>query len=332
MIGSVILKEEILRYLIENKNTFISGEKISKKLNISRVAVWKYITALKEEGFVIDSVPNKGYMLVNNPIELHPLEIKKSLSTDFIGNNVYYFDSLDSTSKKAKEYYEENGAVVISEEQTQGKGRLGRAWCSPKYKGLWFSIVLTPKIEPQYAPKISHIAAAAVIKSLTEIGFKDVKCKWPNDILIKDKKVCGILTELSAELNMINYIIIGIGINVNLDKEDIPDDLKDKAFSLKLASGEEVNRKSLLVHILNNLEPLYKDFEDNMDIKSSLEICRKHSAVIGKEVYIINKGVSEKVEVMDIDSEGELIIKDCHGEIKSIISGEVSVRGLNGYI
>lgn len=327
------MKDKILKYLIKNKdNGFISGEKISNELNISRVAVWKYISALKEEGFIIESLRNKGYKLIKNPIDIHPLEIKESLNTSFIGKNIYYFDTVDSTNTLARKYSKENGAVIISEEQTSGRGRLGRDWTSPKYKGLWFSIVLTPEMEPQYAPMISHVAAAALIKSFVNLGFTDVKCKWPNDIIINGKKICGILTELSAELSRINHIIVGIGININLDESDFPMELLDKAGSLKLIRGKDIERKALLVDILQNFEALYEKFEKNLDIKTSIDICKEYSAVLGKEVYIINKTEKEKVTVVDIDDKGQLIVRDAQGNLKEIISGEISVRGINGYI
>lgn len=327
------MKDKILKYLIKNKdNGYISGEKISNKLDVSRVAVWKYISQLKEEGFIIDSLRNKGYKLIKNPIDIHPLEIKESLNTSFIGKNIYYFDTLDSTNTMAKQHSKENGAVIISEEQTSGRGRLGRDWTSPKYKGLWFSIVLTPDMEPQYAPMISHVAAAALIKSFVNLGFSDVKCKWPNDIIINGKKVCGILTELSAELSRINHIVVGIGINVNLEENDFPMELLDKASSLKLIKGKDIERKALLVDILQNFEALYEKFEKELDIKTSINICKEYSAVLGKEVYLINKTEKEKVTAVDIDDKGQLIVQDAQGNLKEIISGEISVRGINGYI
>lgn len=327
------MKDKILKYLIKNKdNGYISGEKISNELDVSRVAVWKYISQLKEEGFIIESLRNKGYKLIKNPIDIHPLEIKESLNTSFIGKNIYYFDTLDSTNTMAKQHSKENGAVIISEEQTSGRGRLGRDWTSPKYKGLWFSIVLTPDMEPQYAPMISHVAAAALIKSFVNLGFSDVKCKWPNDIIINGKKVCGILTELSAELSRINHIVVGIGINVNLEENDFPMELLDKASSLKLIRGKDIERKALLVDILQNFEALYEKFEKELDIKTSINICKEYSAVLGKEVYLINKTEKEKVTAIDIDDKGQLIVRDAQGNFKKIISGEISVRGINGYI
>lgn len=327
------MKDKILKYLIKNKdNGYISGEKISNELDVSRVAVWKYISQLKEEGFIIESLRNKGYKLIKNPIDIHPLEIKESLNTSFIGKNIYYFDTLDSTNTMAKQHSKENGAVIISEEQTSGRGRLGRDWTSPKYKGLWFSIVLTPDMEPQYAPMISHVTAAALIKSFVNLGFSDVKCKWPNDIIINGKKVCGILTELSAELSRINHIVVGIGINVNLEENDFPMELLDKASSLKLIRGKDIERKALLVDILQNFEALYEKFEKELDIKTSINICKEYSAVLGKEVYLINKTEKEKVTAIDIDDKGQLIVRDAQGNFKKIISGEISVRGINGYI
>src|SRR5690606_22693461 len=199
------MKNKILEKL-KNSGDFISGQEISKEFHMTRAAIWKYINILREEGYNIESVPSKGYRLSSLPDLLTYEEIKEYLNTDFIGRSVYYFDSIDSTNKKAKEIAidESEGAVLIAEEQTQGKGRMGRSWVSPKSKGIWMSIILKPDLEPMKVPKLTLIGAAAVHKALDNMGIK-TQIKWPNDILINGKKICGILTEMSGELNMVNY-------------------------------------------------------------------------------------------------------------------------------
>ena len=238
--------------------------------------------------------------------------LKTFLSTEYIGKNIIYYDSIGSTNSKAKELAEngqEHGTVIISEEQTTGRGRLGRNWVSPKYKGIWMSIILRPNIITENISQITLLGAAAVQKAIMKMGIK-TSIKWPNDIVLNSKKVCGILTEMSGEIDHINYLIMGIGINVNLEEEDIPSDLKDVATSLKLESGKHMERKILLANVLNIFEELYSDFVQNGNIKETIEICRKNSMLIGKEIQLINRGKVTTAKAIDISEKGELVIEN----------------------
>lgn len=327
------MKNKILKILKENSQDFISGEDISEKFNVSRSAVWKHINTLKEEGYEIESQSRKGYRLVSSPDILTLLEIEKYLNTGFIGRDIYYFESLFSTNIKAKEIAMDvlEGTIVIAEEQTKGKGRLGRDWTSPKGKGIWMSIILKPKVDPTEVAKITLLGAAAVQQALKDINI-DSQIKWPNDIIVQNKKVCGILTEMSCELNRINYCIMGIGINVNLDKKDFQGELENKAISLKTVMGKEVDRKLLLGNVLNEFEKLYIPFRETGNISQAIEISRENSILIRKEVRII-KGEDERIgRAIDIDDEGRLIVEFENGNTEAIFSGEISVRGINGYI
>jgi len=325
------VKNKILKILKDNED-FISGEEISKEFHMTRAAIWKYINMLKEDGYTIESVPRKGYRIISLPDILTYEEVKKYLDTDFIGRNIYYFDSINSTNKKAKEiaFGEKEGTVLVAEEQANGKGRLGRQWISPKGKGIWMSIVLKPKVDPMTVAKITLLGAAAVHKALINMGIKS-EIKWPNDILIDGKKVCGILTEMSAELNMINYVIMGIGINVNLDEDDIPEDLKDKATSIKIKKGEIIDRKQLLATVLNEFEKFYIDFINNNIVSKAINICKENSALIGKEIKVIRGEEIRLGRALDINEEGELVVEFKEGDIENIYSGEISIRGMKGY-
>lgn len=325
------MKGIILNYLKENENRFISGEEISRKLNITRASVWKYINSIKDEGYNIESVSRKGYKLISCPDILTYEEIKSYLNTNRIGRKIIYKKSIDSTNLECKRIADEEseGTAVVGEEQLNGRGRLGRTWVSPLYKGIFFSIILKPEIELEDAPKITSIGAAAVFSALKAIGI-NCQVKWPNDIVINGKKVCGILTEMSGEINRINYIIIGIGVNANLKEEDIPEDLKDKATSLYIEQGKETDRRILLSGIMNNFEILYDEFLKG-DYSRTVSICRENSSLIGKEVKIIKNGKEAACKAVDIDKEGALIIKYKDGEKDRIISGEVSVRGIGSY-
>jgi BirA family transcriptional regulator, biotin operon repressor / biotin---[acetyl-CoA-carboxylase] ligase len=334
MLESGLMKENILELLKINNQSFLSGEKISKELGVSRASVWKYINLLKRDGYCFESSSRKGYRLISTPDILTSEEISNKLKTDFIGKKLIHFDTIDSTNLKAKEMAalgEEDGTIIFSEEQTAGRGRLGRQWVSPKNKGIWMSIILRPDINPMFASRITLIAAAAVYKATLQVGVQTL-IKWPNDIVLNNKKVCGILTEMSAELNKIHYLVIGIGVNVNIANEDLPDELKSSATSLRIESGRIIDRKVLSANILNNFELLYKEFLQSYSIKTSVEICRNNSVLIGKEVRIINGNSEIRAKAIDINDEGELLIEHESGKIEVVFSGEVSMRGLYGYV
>ncbi|MCR2043640.1 biotin--[acetyl-CoA-carboxylase] ligase [Anaerosalibacter massiliensis] len=327
------MREKILRLLKENSNDFLSGEKISENFDVSRAAIWKHINTLKEEGYEIESVPRKGYRLISSPDILTYGEVENYLDTKFIGREIHYFNTIDSTNIKAKEIAQEEteGTVIISEEQTLGKGRLGRSWASPSGKGIWMSIILKPHIDPMKVAKITQVGAAAVSLALEDLNIKSY-IKWPNDIVMNGKKVCGILTEMSCELNMINYVIMGVGINVNLNKEDFKGEIEKIGTSIKVETGKEVNRKKLLGFFLNRFEKLYTTFVNEDNFKDTLGICRDKSILIGREVKIIRGKDEQKGKVIDISDEGELLVDYGDNKIEKIMSGEVSVRGLYGYV
>ncbi|MCY6354313.1 biotin--[acetyl-CoA-carboxylase] ligase [Clostridium sp. ZS2-4] len=328
------MKEQIINLLKENQNTFVSGQKISESLGVSRAAIWKYINAIKQEGYEIESVSRKGYKLVSCPDLLTYEEIKNNLNTKYIGNNIIHFDSVDSTNNEAKKLAREGvkeGTVVIAEEQTMGRGRLGRNWTSPKYKGIWMSIILRPDIDPMKVSKVTQIGAAAVVMAAKDMGIEAL-IKWSNDIVMNGKKVCGILTEMSGELTKVNYVIMGIGINVNIEKEEFSEAIKDVASSLKIEKGQYVKRKELVSKVLNNFENLYDEFINEGKIDKSIEICRKKSILIGKQVRIIERKKETKAKVLDLSKDGKLIVQYEDGKVEEIISGEISVRGMNGYV
>lgn len=319
------MKDKILE-MLKNTDSYISGEEMSRKLGISRAAIWKHINGLKKDGYNIDSQNNLGYKIINSPDTLNSYELKTLLNTALIGKNIIHFDTTDSTNIQAKKIANEtntNGTILVAEEQTLGRGRLGRQWISPKHKGIWMSVILTPEILPSEAHKISIIAAAAVQISLTNLGISSL-IKWPNDILINNKKVCGILTEMSAELNKINYVVVGIGINVNSDQDDFPEELKNIATSIKIELKKTINRKELFADIIDNFEKLYLDFIENKSIEKSISIVRDFSILKNQIVVINNIKDSIKAKVLDIDDEGYLIVEH-NNEIIRVFSGEVSL-------
>lgn len=327
------MKEEILDLLKQNSEGYVSGGRICEDFGVSRTAIWKYITKLKEEGYEIESVPKHGYKLIASPDLLTYAEVKEYLTTKKIGRCIMHYDSIDSTNEKAKNIAlgAEHGTVVISEEQTSGKGRLGRSFVSPKGEGIWMSVILKPDIEPMKVSIITQIGAAAVNKALSSINI-DSAIKWPNDIVLNGKKVCGILTEMSCELTMVNFVVLGIGINVNLDEKSFGEEVINTATSLKIEMNEKVNRQKLAAKVLNYFEELYEAYVLKDDITGTIKICKEKSALIGKDIRVIRRGVNYPAKALDLDKDGSLIVEYENGETERLISGEVSIRGKKNYV
>ena len=329
------MKNIVLEELRKNKDKYFSGEELSKKLNVSRTSVWKHINKLKKEGYIIESSTNKGYKLMETPDTLYPAEIGRLLDTKKIGREILFIESVDSTNNYGKKICEKDftdGALVIAEEQTMGRGRLGREWASPKGDGIWVSILLKPDLKPSDASKITILTAYAVAKSIRELLGLDALIKWPNDIVIDGKKVCGILTEMGAEIDIINYLIVGIGINANIKEKYFIDNGLNTAASLRIIKGEPIDRKVLLSKLIKNFEKLYIDFIKTLSIVDLLKDYKKISATLGREVRVIYNKEELKGEAVDIDDSGQLIVKSESGEMIKLTSGEVSVRGIYGYV
>lgn len=325
------MRDKIIEVILDSENEFISGEELSKQLGVSRAAIWKHIKVLKESGYNIESVNRKGYRLVEKPVDLLTSQnICHDLDTNFIGQNIIHFETIDSTNDYAKQVASNHvdGTVIISEEQTKGRGRLGRQFQSNINEGIWMTIILKPEILPTQAPFITLIAGASIAKALNDLGV-NTSIKWPNDVILNGKKLCGILTELSAEIDRVNHIILGIGINVKTMEFD--SEISQVATSLH-KEGYKLSRVDIVRGILSQLEKLYTDYIESDSKEETLKICRQYSAVIGKEVYTLKGGDRELVKCLDINEDGNLIVEKEDKSIKEIMSGEISIRGLNGYI
>lgn len=329
------MKYRILEELKSANGQAVSGEEISRKLGISRTAVWKHISKLRSEGYIIESQTNRGYKLTGSPDVLSMSELEPLLHTDFMGRDIIYLDSTASTNTYAKKAAEESfkdGTVIIADEQTAGRGRLGRHWVSTRGKGIWMSIMLKPDVLPSDAPKLTIAAACAVVRALWSCCQLDTRIKWPNDIVSGGKKLCGILTEMSAEADEIKYVIIGIGINANMEANDFGSEVSGIATSINIESGRTVSRKVLAASVLYEFEELYKIFVQNGSIRHFLDEYKSKSAILGKEIRIISKKEEIVGRAVDISEEGHLAVKLADGSERFIMSGEVSVRGLYGYI
>lgn len=246
--------------------------------------------------------------------------INKYLNTKAIGRNVVFLDKVDSTNNYAKNNELSNGSIVTCEEQTTGRGRLGRRWESQK--GMCMTIVLIPEIELSQISRITQVGAAAVAEALEELEI-NAQIKWPNDIFLNSKKICGILTEMKTEIGKNPYVVVGIGMNVNI--QNFPDEIKDIASSVFLETGKVIEKSLIAAKILNHFEILYNEFVRG-NFKASLDICRRKSYVIGKQINLIENNSMRKATAVDINSEGELVVITEDGKTEKIISGEVSVR------
>lgn len=326
------MKDDLLE-LLKKSDDYISGERMSEIFGVSRSYIWKCIKGLREDGYEIQSAQNRGYRLVASPDVLSYREVKDYLKTRSLGRKIEYFSSLDSTNTYAKKIAGQasEGLVIVADEQTQGRGRLGRDWQSKRGEGLYFSIILRPDLPPDKVAKLTLLGVAALVRALDEMGISSL-IKWPNDLIIEDRKVAGILTEMAGELNYIDYIVMGFGINVNNPRESFAGELEDKATSLRLEAGTRINRQELLGRILNNLEVLYLEFVEEGTFESSLKVAREKSILIDREVRLLRAGQEELVVVKDISDEGDLIIIDGNGRERLVYSGEVSIRARRGYI
>jgi len=326
------LKERILMELNQNKQDFISGQYLSDRLGISRTAVWKYINSLKKQGYEIEAVPNKGYRLVTSPDVLIPEEVYPLLKTSVLGRKIIHSEKLASTSTLAKEIapQQQEGTLVIAEEQTGGRGRLGRKWYSPRGGGIWASLILKPRIRPEKAYQLTQVAAVAVVKAIKETTGILAGIKWPNDIIINGKKVCGILTEMNAEADAVNHIILSIGLNVKPGEGDMPLDLKDKMTFLDVERGFGVSRKGLLAVLLGELEKAYHAFLDK-GFETVAADCRRFSVLLGREVRVEQMDRIFQGRAVEITGDGALLVETAEEKME-VISGDVSVRGVYGYL
>src|SRR5512145_2072069 len=229
-------EELVLAFLAEAVDEFVSGEAISDKLGLTRAAVWKHVEALRGQGYRIDAVPARGYRLAGVPDRLTPLELRPLLNTHDLGQVVHWYEELGSTNDRAKELADEgaeHGEVVVAEAQTAGRGRRGRSWASPARRNLYFSVVLRPELPPTRAAEITLVASVAICDALRQAGV-EAGIKWPNDLLASGRKIAGILTELAAEPEQVQWVVLGVGVNVNARREDFPEELRGEATSLLL--------------------------------------------------------------------------------------------------
>lgn len=326
------MKEEILR-LLRSADGYISGQELCNRFGVSRTAVWKAINQLKEAGYEIEAQQNKGYRIMAAPDLMTEAEIKSLMHTEWVAKEVLYFDTIDSTNTKAQELAEKgypSGTLVVADKQESGKGRRGRSWVSPSGTGIFMTLMIKPDINPNNASMLTLVAALAVAKAITSVTGEEALIKWPNDIVVNGKKVCGILTEMNAQFDYINHIVVGIGINVH--NESFPEEISQMASSLMIeAGGKRFHRAQIIAETMSYFEQYYDTFLKTQDLSA---LVREYDELLvnrNKSVRVLDPKEPFDGKAMGITPKGELIV-DTWESRKLVSSGEVSVRGIYGYV
>ena len=351
------MKNRVLSLLKNNRDSYISGEEICKTLGVSRTAIWKHIQILRDEGYGIDSLTKKGYCLTAIPDRLYPEEIKTGLSTKRLGREIRYFERLTSTNNTAKELAEDKGKldekaaptsgegifvleemqggtkttvsgfgegmIVVAEEQTGGRGRLGRSWYAPYGKGVWMSVVLKPQVRVEIVYQMTMVTAVAVLRAVRSVCGIVLDIKWPNDLQYGGKKLCGILTEMSAEADRVNYVVIGMGINTAFAGDLLRPEIQQQITSVSEITGESVNRVKLTQELLRELENCYDSWLVD-GFPSLLGEWKSYCNSLNHQVTVKTLSQVYTGWAEDVDSDGALLLKLDNGELKKFVSGDVS--------
>ncbi len=325
-------KAEVLRLLRESTD-YISGQELCEKFSVSRTAVWKIMKQLKEEGYEIEAVQNRGYRLLTVPDILSKSEIESRLDGGWIGTRVYFAEEVDSTNTWGKRLAEEgapHGTLIVADEQTQGRGRRGRSWKSPKGTNISMTLILRPDLEPSRASMLTIVMGLSVAQGLKELLELPIEIKWPNDAVLNGHKLCGILTEMSAQIDYINYVVVGTGINVNLP--EIPEDLKEIATSLLIETGHTVNRAEVIGAVMRAFARNYESFIETGDLSGLRDAYNEILANRDRQVRVLDPKDPYEGVALGINPRGELLVRKEDGSVSEVYAGEVSVRGLYSYI
>ncbi|MCY8912179.1 biotin--[acetyl-CoA-carboxylase] ligase [Bacillus atrophaeus] len=321
------LRTQLIDLFSKAGDEFISGQKISDALGCSRTAVWKHIEDLRNEGYEVEAVRRKGYRLVKKPGKLSESEIRFGLKTELLGRQLYYHDVLPSTQKTAHELANNGapeGTLVVADKQTAGRGRMSRVWHSQEGNGIWMSLILRPDIPLQQTPQLTLLSAVAVVQAIEEAAGVQADIKWPNDLLIHGKKAVGILTEMQAEEDRVRSIIIGIGINVNQQSADFPQELQQIATSLSQEAGEKIDRAGLIQQILLSFEKRYHDYLKHGFTPIKL-LWESYALGIGQELRARTLKGTFYGKSLGIDDEGVLLLETKEG-IKKIYSADIEME------
>ena len=323
------MRYKILEILLQNAQQYVSGEALCKQFGVTRAAIWKHIKALQNEGYEITASTKKGYCLMGLPDRLDAGLVKRGMQTKQIGQEILYEEVVDSTNREAKKAADENaphGTLVLCDRQLAGRGRLGRSWFSPEKTGLCFSLILRPPITPTSSLPITMLAALAVRNAISVSTGMEAMIKWPNDLQVNGKKVCGILTEMSVtDESNIKWIVLGIGINVNTKEEEFPEEVRKIATSLSIERGLECSRLELVREICRQFEILYDEFiEHGADPAVFLPQYRVYSSTLLRRVRLYLSGEEISGIAEDFDATGALLVREDNGTLRRIFTGEIT--------
>lgn len=320
------VRNDVLNKLENNVGRYFSGEELAAELNVTRASIWKAVNKLKEEGYIIDGIQNKGYSLLEKPDIITAAGIRAYLDEKYRGYPISIVKETASTSQDAKQEAAKmavHGSIYIAEKQTAGRGRRGRSFLSLGGSSIYMSVILRPAIHASKAVMITTAASVAVCRAIRRIAFKEAVIKWVNDIYLDGKKICGILTEAvtDCESGTVDSIVLGIGINFNVPKHEIPEELNGIVGAI-YDGNADITRNQLAAEVLNNVFDMIGMLPDN----SYIDEYRKYSMILGCEIVVIGSGKAEEAEAVDIDDEGGLIVKYADGEVKTLNSGEITIR------
>ena len=325
------MKAAILKILRETGD-YVSGQEICEKLGVSRTAVWKVIRQLQEEGYQVDAARSRGYRIIDGPDVMTAEEVESLLDTEWAGKPVVYYPETDSTNIRIRHLGDEgapHGTLAVADRQTAGRGRRGRTWESPGGSCIYMSILLRPDLAPEKAPMLTLVMACGVAEGIMDCADVKVQIKWPNDIIVSGKKLRGILTEMSTQVDYINHVTVGVGINVNV--QNFPEEIQT-ATSLLSETGTQTKRAPVIAAVMKHFEENYKIFMQTEDMSG---LMKKYSSLLvnqGREVLILEKDAEYKAYAEGINQKGELVVRREDGTVENICAGEVSVRGVYGYV
>ncbi len=325
------MKTKILK-LLRSDASYISGQELCQQLHVSRTAVWKVMNQLKEEGYVIEAVQNKGYCLVQEPDLLTKSALQSRMNTKWAAQSVICVAETGSTNQELKKLAEEgavHGTLFVANTQNAGRGRRGREWDSKQGDHITMSLLLRPDFAPDIASQLTLVMAASVVKAIEALTGLCCQIKWPNDVLIENRKVSGILTEMSAEMGYIHYVVIGVGINVNYNV--VPKDLVDIATSLQLESGKSIERATLIAKVMECFEHLYEQFCHTGNLSNVQEWYNEHLINKDAVVKVLQPNNEFEAIARGINEMGELVVER-ENRLEKIYAGEVSIRGTKGYV
>ncbi|MGE7824447.1 biotin--[acetyl-CoA-carboxylase] ligase [Paenibacillus sp. NPDC093718] len=315
----------LLKMFQEHSGQFLSGEEISRKLSISRTAVWKQINKLRQLGYDFEAVPRLGYRMMDEPDKLSVEQLTAGMSSQTFGKTLKLLDKTTSTQEDARQLAEEGaaeGTLVISEEQTGGRGRMGRKFHSPRGKGIWMSLVLRPKQPLHLTQQLTLLTGVAVCRAITKCAGVQTDIKWPNDILFQGKKVCGILLESATEDERVRYCIAGIGISANLKESDFPEELRSVATSIRMAGGATVNRTGLIQSIMAEMEVLYELYNEQ-GFEPIASLWEALSGTVGREVHVQTARDRFSGIATGLNRDGALLVRNQDDELIPVYSGEI---------